>query len=148
MEIARALFAGPVDLTVLLGTPESIEAARAYYEPIAEADFETVHDPRGAGIGMGGAAGIGVSKGFDGFVALFTDYLSAWDSWIVTPTGLVHVDDARVLVLLTYSGRSKTHGAEMELDGGNLLTFREGKLARIELFFNRLDALEAAGLPQ
>jgi hypothetical protein len=32
------------------------------------------------------------------------------------------------------------------LDGGNLLTVRDGKVARLQLFFNRLDALEAAGL--
>lgn len=56
------------------------------------------------------------------------------------------VDDQRVLVLLSYQGRSKTHGAEIALDGGNVLTLRDGRVARVELFFNRLDALEAVRL--
>jgi hypothetical protein len=34
----------------------------------------------------------------------------------------------------------------MTLDGGNLLTFRKGKVERLELFLQRRDALEAAGL--
>lgn len=77
---------------------------------------------------------------------LWRDYLSAWNSWVVAPTDFVDVDDEWVLVLQNFKGRSKTHGVEVEQNGGNLLTMRDGKLARLELFFHREDALEAAGL--
>ena len=148
LETAKALFAAPIDMTAVFATPETLAAARAHFEPLFLADFETVHDPRAAGLGIGRASGEGVSEGVDGFIALWRDYLSAWDSWVVSPKGFVEVDDERVLVLLAYQGRSKTHGAEMTLDGGNLLTLRDGKVARVQLFFNRLDALAAAGLSE
>jgi ketosteroid isomerase-like protein len=148
LETAKALFAGPIDMTAAIATPEALEAALAHFEPRFHADLETVHDPRAAAMGIGGSAGEGVSAGIDGFIELWRDYLSAWDSWVVTPTGFSEVADGRVLVLLTYEGRSKTHGTEMTFDGANILTVRDGKVARVELFFNRLDALEAAGLPE
>jgi hypothetical protein len=48
---------------------------------------------------------------------------------------------------MTYGGRSK-HGVELTLDGANLMTLRDGKLARLELFFKRESALAAAGLSE
>ena len=148
LKTAKAIFAGPIDMTSILATPGSLDAARAHFEPHFHAGFETVHDPRTGGLGIGRVSGDGVSEGIDGFIALWRDYLSAWESWIVTPTGFVEVDDLRVLALLTYEGRTKTHGAEMTFAGGNVLTLRDGKVARVELFFNRLDALDAAGLAE
>ena len=34
----------------------------------------------------------------------------------------------------------------MPVEGANLLTLKDGRLARVELFFDRSQALEAAGL--
>ena len=146
LETAKALFAAPIDMCAAFATPATLDAARAHFEPLFHPDFETVHDPRAAGLGIGQSPGEGVSNGIDGFIALWQDYLSAWESWVVTPAGFMDVDDQRVLVLLSYQGRSKTHGAEIALDGGNVLTLRNGRVARVELFFNRLDALEAVRL--
>jgi hypothetical protein len=36
----------------------------------------------------------------------------------------------------------------MPIEGANLMTLREGKLARLELFFDRDEALKAAGLSE
>jgi hypothetical protein len=85
-------------------------------------------------------------SGMDGFRGAFLDWLSAWESWVVTATNFIDVDENRVLVLLDVRARSKTHQVEMPIEGANLLTLRDGKLARIELFFKRAQAREAAGL--
>ena len=146
LEVAKALYPGPLDLTAIFATPEALDVARNQFEPLVHPDFVTIHDPRAAGLGMSGPEGPGVSTGIEGFIALWSDYLSAWDSWVVTPTDFIDVGDERVLVLQSFKGRSKTHGIELELDGGNVVTLRDGKLARLELFFHRADALEAAGL--
>ena len=148
VEIAKTIYPGPLDLAAILTTPDALDAARAQFEPLFHPDFKTIHDPRAAGLGMGGPTGEGVSEGIDGFIALFRDYLSAWNSWVVTPTEFVDVDDERVLVLQNLKGRSKTHDVELELEGGNLLTLRGGKVARLELFFQRPDALKAARLSE
>ena len=148
VEIAKALYPGVLDLTTILATPEALDAALSHYEPLVHPDFVTVHDPRAAGLGMSGPEGPGVSQGIEGFIGLWRDYLVAWDSWVVTPTGFVDVGDERVLVLQSFKGRSKTHGVELEQEGGNVVTIRDGKLGRLELFFHREDALEAAGLSE
>ncbi len=79
-------------------------------------------------------------------MATFRDWLSAWESWVVTATDFIDVNENRVLVLLDVRARSKTHHVEMPIEGANLLTLRDGRLARLELFFDRAQALEAAGL--
>jgi hypothetical protein len=58
----------------------------------------------------------------------------------------IDADADRVLVMVDVLARSKTHQVEMPIEGANLLTFREERLARLELFFDRAQALEAAGL--
>jgi hypothetical protein len=87
-----------------------------------------------------------VHSDMDGFRGAFLDWLSAWESWVVTATNFIDVDENRVLVLLDVRVRSKTHQVEMPIEGANLLTLRDGKLARIELFFKRAQARETAGL--
>jgi hypothetical protein len=148
IELAKTLFPGPLDVTTLFETEEALAAARALYEPLMQPGFVTVNDPQAAFLVPGEQARDGTSEGIEGFIALWRDFLSAWDSWILTPTDFVDVDDERVLVLMTSDGRSKTHGVEMTLDGGNVLTIRDGKVARIEMFFRREGAIEAAGLSE
>jgi hypothetical protein len=63
-------------------------------------------------------------------------------------TDFVDVDEDRVLVLLDVRARSKTHQAEMPIAAANLLALRDGKVARMELFFERAQAREAAGLTE
>jgi hypothetical protein len=148
LDLARTFFPATVDVTGFFATPETLAGARSYYEPLVQPEFETVHDPTAIPLGIGTPTGGGVSVGIEGFISLWRDFLSAWESWIVTPTEFIDVDDERVLVLMSFRGRSKTHGVDAELDGGNLLTFHDGKLARLELFFKRRDALAAAGLSE
>ena len=148
VDVARALFPAPLDLTAVFATPGALDAARHEFEPLVDPDFVTVHDPSAAALDIGSPTTDGTTAGIDGFIGLWRDYLSAWDSWIVTPVDFIAVDDRRVLVLLDYRGRSKTHGAEIALAGANLLTVVQGRLTRLELFFKRQDALEAAGLSE
>jgi hypothetical protein len=96
LETARALFPRPLDMTALLANPDALAAARAHFEPLLHPEFETLHDPRAAGMGIGRSVGEGVAEGLDGLIELFRDYCEAWDSWVVTPTGFAEVDDQRV----------------------------------------------------
>jgi hypothetical protein len=126
VKIVRRFYPGSVDMVSSFGDPEGFEATRAALEPLVHPDFETVTVP--------------------GQIPL--DWLSAWESWVVTPTEFVDVDENRVLVLIEVRARSKTHQVEMPIEGANLLTLRDGKLARLELFFERALALEAARLSE
>ena len=66
--------------------------------------------------------------GLDGFVSGFGDWLSAWETWVVTPTDFIDVDENRVLVMLHIRARSKTHQVEMPVEGANLgRSIKDGK---------------------
>jgi ketosteroid isomerase-like protein len=148
VEIIRRLYPGTVDLVATVGGPEGFETTRVALEPLVHPDFETVSVP-----GQVPLSGVGAENssrpsfyGVDGFVDSFRDWLSAWESWVVTATEFIEVDENRVLVMLDVRARSKTHQVEMPIEGANLMTLSDGKLARLELFFDREQAREAAGL--
>ena len=148
VELARRLYPAPVDMVALLADPASEEAFRDTFEPLVHPGFETVTAPGQvplSGVGSGDPSRPTV-HGLDGLATGFREWLNAWETWEVTATEFIDVDADRVLVTLDVRARSKTHQVEMPIDGANLLTFREGRLARLELFLNREQALEAAGL--
>jgi hypothetical protein len=66
----------------------------------------------------------------------------------VTPTEFIDVDEDRALVLIAIRGRSKTHHVEMPIEAANLWILRNRKVARLELFLDQEDGLEAAGLSE
>jgi hypothetical protein len=148
VEIARRLYPETFDLVAAVVDPEAFEAIRGAYEPLVHHDFETVTVP--GQIPLGGPDAEKPSQptfyGLDGFASSFRDWLSAWESWVVTPTEFIDVDEDRVLVVIEIRARSKTDQVKMPIKGANLLTLSDRKVARLELFFDPAEALEAAGL--
>jgi ketosteroid isomerase-like protein len=58
------------------------------------------------------------------------------------------VGDGRVLAEFIQRGWSAGSDVPVELPTWSLMTLRDGELTRMELFMNRDDALEAAGLSE
>jgi ketosteroid isomerase-like protein len=150
VEIARRFYPGTVDMVALLAGPAGYETTRAGFEPFVQPDFETVTVS-----GQVPLTGIGTRNtsrptlyGLEGFFSGFREWLNAWETWEVTATEFIDVDADRVLVMIDVLARTKTHQVEMPIEGANLLTFRDGRLARLELFFDRAEALEAARLSE
>ena len=147
IEVARRLYPEALDYVVAFG-PDGIDATRAALAPLVHPDLETVTAP--GQVPLSGADTDDPSRpvvyGLDGLENGFRDWLSAWESWLVTATDLIDVDGDRVLVLLDVQARSKTHGVEMPIDAASLVTIRDGRLARMELFFEQDEARRAAGL--
>jgi hypothetical protein len=153
VEMARRIYPTGIDLAAAFANPEALTALRTEYEPLVDPEFETVADPRyqmllGGSDEVAGPSGPATFHGLDGFIGTFAEWLSGWESWMVSPVEFIDVDESRVLVVADISGRSKAQQAEMTTRGGNLLTFGNGRLTRIELFFRKADALEAAGLSE
>src|SRR5512133_1184275 len=112
-------------------------------------DFETVTVPGQVPLpGVSADPSRPIVYGLDGFVNAFRDWLSAWDTWVVTAPDFIDVDENRVLALFDVRARSKTHQVEMPIEGATLTTVTDGRIARLELFFDREQALEAAGLSE
>jgi len=67
----------------------------------------------------------------------------AWDEYAVEVDELIDAGD-QVVAVMRLSGR--TNEPEIDEMRSSLLTFRGGKIVRIEPFASKNDALEAAGL--
>jgi hypothetical protein len=150
VEIVRRLYPDRIDLVASFADPDAMAATRAAFEPWVHDDVETVADARYLmlqGVETGGE-GRPIVYGIDGLINFWRDWLSAWDSWVVSPAEFIGVDADRVLVLLDVQATSKTHGVGVPQEAANLLTLRDGKLARLELFLRRAEALEAVGLSE
>jgi len=88
-----------------------------------------------------------VLRGPDEMRVFYRDLDAAWaDGARVEVAELIDADD-KVIVLIRFSGRGKTSGAEVEALVWNLWTFRDGEPVRWTYFGeDRAEALKAAGL--
>ena len=154
VEVTRRIYPeGPVDLVAVFSDPALLAAMRAGAEPYTHSDLEMVGGA--SQVPLGDQAGLKqgdstrpTSIGIDGFIAGWADWLSAWESWVADAVDFTDVGGDRVLVTIDIQARSKTGGVAVSFVGANLLTFRDGKVKRIEIFTGREEALQAAGLSE
>src|SRR5262245_10299184 len=71
-----------------------------------------------------------------------------WESFDVEVEEIREASDHRVFIGIRPSARGNASGAVTELRSWQVFTFVDGKAASREIFLNRDEALEAAGLSQ
>jgi ketosteroid isomerase-like protein len=153
VEVARRIFPGGLDMVALFGKADLLAATRQTIEPLVHPAFETAGDPNyiamgpDTGVERGGPRGL-LARGVDGFMAFWQDWLTAFEVWHIGQSDFREVDADRVLATYEVRARSKTAQVDMGFNAAHLMTFRDGKLARVELFLNHTDALKAAGLDE
>ena len=84
--------------------------------------------------------------GPDGIRRFFTDIGDAGPDFKITIEHLEAIGPDRVLALGRNTGTGRASGIPMEYVTGNVYDFAGGKIQRIRIFFDREQALEAAGL--
>jgi ketosteroid isomerase-like protein len=84
-------------------------------------------------------------RGPDGFRRALEVWFDAWE-WMEVVVKATEEVDERILVTLHQRAKGKGSEVEVEIESYNVYTFDDGKVTRMELFLNRDDALEAAGL--
>jgi ketosteroid isomerase-like protein len=85
--------------------------------------------------------------GLDGMRKATVEYLNVWEDYTFEVERMVDLED-RVLVLERHTARGKRSGAIIDQDVGTLLTLREGLITRWEYYWERSEALEAAGIAE
>lgn len=98
-----------------------------------------------------GPTGTGLDGEFRGVEALGTalaEWLESWTEITVQAERIVDLEDGRVLVLSHQTGRGRGSGTPLDLRMADIWTVRDGRLVRWETYWNRDDALEAAGLSE
>ena len=128
---------------------ENVENVRAGYErfaatgdfvPVATADFvwdvSNLHWP-----------GQQVYEGADGARTFLREWADAWEDWEMEADSFHDAGD-RVVVLVRQRARSKSTGMPVEMSFAQVWTIRDGKAARMEMYSDPAEALEAAGLEE
>jgi ketosteroid isomerase-like protein len=129
---------------------ENIALLRETYAAWASGDFATadVFDPDVEFVRLGtGASGLdGTWHGIDGLWAAVVEWLRSWELLTIEAERFIELGDNRALVLSRQRGRGKHSGAQMDAELGDLFTFRNGKIIRYASYWDRAEALRAAGL--
>ena len=86
-----------------------------------------------------------VARGREEVRKIFNQFDEAWDSHRSEPQEIRSIDDDRVLVLAVDQFRGRD-GIDIEHSSATIFTLREGKVTRMQAFWDRARALEAAGV--
>jgi ketosteroid isomerase-like protein len=126
--------------------PEPVETLRELYEEWARGDYSRsdVFDPemKMETFGMGEPMR---ADTYQGFVDAMRAWLSAWERPITIEAEEFIESGDRVLVLITWIGRGKGSGAQIESRGAHLWTFRDGLVVHYGVYRNRDEARAALG---
>jgi ketosteroid isomerase-like protein len=87
-------------------------------------------------------------SGLDGLSAAFLDWLSPSASYRTEIEAFIDAGEGRVLVLTRDYARREGMAAEVYFEGAPVWTVRDGKVARVEFYWNRAGGLAAAGLSE
>ena len=86
-----------------------------------------------------------VYEGAEGARTFLREWTDAWEDWELEIDALHDAGDS-VVALMRQHGRSKAGGMPVEMSFAQVWTLRDGKEARMEMYSDRGEALEAAGL--
>jgi ketosteroid isomerase-like protein len=131
---------------------ENVDLVRAVCTPWQRGDFGSAEwaDPQ---IEFGFADGPtpGTWTGIAAMGEAWRTALGAFDRLEMDVDEYIDIDHERVLVLTTNTGRGKTSGfelGELRTRSANLFHIRDGKVTRLVAYWDRQQALAAAGLAE
>ncbi|HEY7122132.1 MAG TPA: nuclear transport factor 2 family protein [Solirubrobacterales bacterium] len=100
---------------------------------------------------MHGGLNSGEWKGIREMTETWVGTLRAWDDLRAIPEEFRELDDGRILVFLRNEGRGKGSGidvGEISAKSANVFTVRDGQVIRLELYWERDDAVADLGLTE
>jgi ketosteroid isomerase-like protein len=92
-----------------------------------------------------------IHRGVPAMADAWRAFLTAWEEYRLEPVEYRALDDERVLVLVHAYGRGKSSRVELDRstrgDGGaNVFHIRDGRVIRLEAYFDRAHALADLGM--
>ena len=130
----------------------NVEVARAAYEAFDRGDIDGMLDLCTPDIEWQDAGGPSLDTsavtGKSAVRAYFESVLEPWDEVRREPEEIIDLGGDRVLVLFRTFARGKGSGVEVDARAGDLVTFREGRVARWIGYPDRAQALKAVGLAE
>jgi ketosteroid isomerase-like protein len=131
---------------------ENVEIVRRLYASWERGDLQTADffdvDVEHSRIGSELPGINGDWRGIEDFGVALASYLDALADLHIEAERIIDLGGDRVLVLARQTARGKTSGLPWEHELGDLFTLRDGKVLRYASYWDRADALEAAGVSQ
>lgn len=128
---------------------EDIELIRQLFTRWEQGDFTTPEffdpDVEVTRVGGDAVATSGTWRGINDMSKALVEWLHAWENLRAEPKHYIDRGD-RVLVIARQTGRGRRSGLGLDHAVGLLFTIRDGKIARLEQYWETTDALRAAGL--
>jgi len=88
-----------------------------------------------------------VYRGRDACVDNFREFTASFDGYRFEIEDVRDAGGDRVLAVLHEHARGRASGLEVDRRSGWVMTFRAGKLLRVEIYLDPADAFEVVGLP-
>jgi ketosteroid isomerase-like protein len=111
-----------------------VEAALGDIDPLIEWQTYLVPGPGG-----------GLYRGHDGVRELWNDVRNIFSGYRNEPEELIDAGE-KVVAFVCIRGRGSRSGIEVEARIAHVFSFREGRIARVQSFEDREEALRAAGV--
>jgi ketosteroid isomerase-like protein len=87
----------------------------------------------------------GEYHGIEGLAAAWRDFLGAWEDFRIQAEGVVSGGAGMYVLLLRLQGRGKVSGVSIDAEVANVVRMREGRVVRLEMWWDREGALSSAG---
>jgi ketosteroid isomerase-like protein len=138
VDLVKGLQPDGVDMVELVSVPDEVvnEERTEFFTDDFEVRFIAEKYGRGELEAQGG----------DGLLAMWREWLTAWESYQLDVEEVIDAGD-NVVVFAHVKARTKRDGVPMEHSPAAVWRFREGKIAAVHFYLDRAEALEAAGLP-
>jgi ketosteroid isomerase-like protein len=102
------------------------------------------HELPGLPGARGGSSAPGVYRGKEEVVSWYVEFLAGWETLTSEPSAIDDLGDGHVVADETWRGRGAHSGVDVEMRASSLFTVRDGRIARVEYFRTRDEALAAA----
>jgi uncharacterized protein len=129
----------------------AIEFARRGYEAFNERGVDAILDflePDIEWVNLAPGALSGTYKGHDGVRKFFEELYQNWEGVQLNPEEFIAVEDRYVLVLLRVWAKGKVSGVSGDAPVAMLWTVGRTGAAQVRIYYNRREAMEAAGLTE
>jgi ketosteroid isomerase-like protein len=128
---------------------ENVELVRLGFEAIARGDLALVAEFTESDVVMVQPPEVPDAKTYEGRGAIreaMEDWPTQWEDFRMDLVEIIDAGDDAVVTVTRHRGRGRESGIEMDFEVVYVIRLRQARLARLEMFFSREQALEAAGL--
>jgi ketosteroid isomerase-like protein len=131
---------------------ENVEVVRRLVEALNARDLDTYYveffDPEVEYQTSREDPDAATHRGRQAYQRYLEQWLESFDGLHIDVEEYIDVDDDRVFTWSRFTGRGRASGAPADWYLAVIFTLRDGKVARAEEYFDRDEALEAAGLKE